>query len=860
MARREGRAPANAASKGQLKHGSRMRFAAPEWLILVPLLGLAGYFWPSLRLLRPWRLLCQLLIILLLVRPELRRASDGLDLWVLVDQSASAADLLKPLLPEWEMLLERSRGSEDRLHFVDFAKEAVERGAILGAGGTAYSGSRSATRMTSAARHALSLMKRDRSNRLLVLSDGYSTEPMTDLPERLAREQVALDYRLARASVVGDVRLAALTLPRRVMAQEAFVLDIVAVSDEDQTVPVDLTRNGSPLARKEIRIANGKGHLRLTDRLGKPGAYQYEARLLPKKDTLPGNNSARQWVEVGGGPRVLLVTSYTPDPLAEALRAQGFEVETVTEVDAAGVGLLSGVKAVILNNVPAYRLPASFQSALPFFVSEQGGGLAMVGGKYSFATGGYFGSPLEPLLPVSMELKQEHRKLAVAIAIVMDRSGSMSVNVPGTAMQKMDLANEGAARAIDLLGDSDMVSVFAVDSSPHRIVPLSPVGQNRSALTSVVRRVESTGGGIFVYTGLRAAWVELQMAHVGQRHVILFADAADAEEPGDYVRLIEDMVKNKTSVSVIGLGTEKDSDAAFLKDVAARGKGRIFFNQDANELPALFAQETVAVARSAFIDEPVGVKGTLGWMELADTPMDWLKSVDGYNLSYLKPGAAQAAVSADEYAAPLLAFWQRGAGRVAAVSFPLGGDFSTAARAWPHYGDLCQSLGRWLLGEQLPPGIGITARVNGTQLVTELFYEPEWNARLTASPPRLILNRNAENRTTDVTWERIAPGQYRATQELEGDDWVRGAVRVGNTALPFGPLNAAVNPEWSFDKERLADLRATSTRSGGQERVDLSDVWHAPRAPAWTGINHWLLVALILVLLMEAWRTRVAGV
>ena len=65
----------------------------------------------------------------------------------------------------------------------------------------------------------------------------------------------------------------------------------------------------------------------------------------------------------------------------------------------------------------------------------------MIGGKQSFAAGGWFGSPVEPLLPVSMELKQEHRKLAVAMAIVMDRSGSMAMNVAGTSLQKMDLAN-----------------------------------------------------------------------------------------------------------------------------------------------------------------------------------------------------------------------------------------------------------------------------------------------------------------------------------------------------------------------------------------------------------------------------------
>ena len=70
----------------------------------------------------------------------------------------------------------------------------------------------------------------------------------------------------------------------------------------------------------------------------------------------------------------------------------------------------------------------------------------MAGGKHSFGAGGYFESGVDELLPISMELKNEHRKLAVAMAIVMDRSGSMSAGVAGAGggaggrpMTKMDL-------------------------------------------------------------------------------------------------------------------------------------------------------------------------------------------------------------------------------------------------------------------------------------------------------------------------------------------------------------------------------------------------------------------------------------
>jgi len=835
-----------------------MRLAHPEWLLIIPLLLAAGWFWRGMNLQKPLRILCLVLATLLLIEPQLRRQSDGLDLWVLVDRSESAAGLLEPKLAEWEVILQKSKRSADRIRYVDFAGDAVVRGAQLTAGANAevYSGPRTSTRMASALGFALAQMPQGRAARALALTDGYSTEPLDGLAERLTQQGVPLDYRLVGQDTTGDYRVAALSVPRRVQLREAFLVEVVVLGKPDGKVPVELYRNGENMGRREVSVINGVGRLRITDRIGAAGALKYEAQVLAPNDPTPGNNRASQWVEVQSGPRVLLLTAYENDPIVPVLTAQGFAVEAVTDLSTVHVGSLSGAKVVLLNNVPAYKLDSGFLRGLDFFTRHQGGGLAMIGGKYSFAAGGYFGSPVEPLLPVSMELKQEHRKMSVALCIVMDRSGSMGMSVPGTSLQKMDLANEGAAKAIDLLGDNDFVSVFAVDSAAHSIAPLTAVGKNRGTITHAVRRVRSMGGGIFCYTGLKAAWKELQPAKIGQRHVILFADAADAEEPGDYKKLLAEMEKEKCTVSVIGLGTEKDSDADFLKDVAKRGGGRIFFNANPNELPALFAQETVAVARSAFIDEPVTIKGTPGWMEMAATPIEWLPQADGYNLSYLRPGATQACVSGDEYSAPLVAFWQRGTGRVATVSFPLGGDFSAKTRAWKNYGDLSQSLVRWLMGETLPPGIGLRTALDGSKLKADLFYDDTWNERISKHAPELVLAQGTDGEAQSLAWERLAPGHFRATLDMESRDYVRGAVKIGDVAFPFGPVNAMTNAEWSFDKTRLEELRGVSARSGGSERVDLTDVWNAPRPPAWHGLQRWLLIALIILLCAEAWQTR----
>jgi hypothetical protein len=103
---------------------------------------------------------------------------------------------------------------------------------------------------------------------------------------------------------------------------------------------------------------------------------------------------------------------------------------------------------------------------------------------------------------------------------------------------------------------------------------------------------------------------------------------------------------------------------------------------------------------------------------------------------------------------------------------------------------------------------------------------------------------------------KLAPGHFQASLDLEDATLVRGAVRIGSNALPFGPLNIITNPEWTFDRTRLTDLATTAARSGGSERLDLSDIWRAPRPPAWSPLTRPLLIAFLLILLLEAHQTR----
>ena len=275
----------------------------------------------------------------------------------------------------------------------------------------------------------------------------------------------------------------------------------------------------------------------------------------------------------------------------------------------------------------------------------------------------------------------------------------------------------------------------------------------------------------------------------------------DCEQPGDgpgadYKSLLGEVVKEGGTCSVIALGTDRDTDAEFLKDVALLGKGRIFFTDRPEDLPNVFTAETIAVTRNAFISEPVETLASGQWQEISAEAMPWLPQADGYNLSYKRDWASQALVTKDEYAAPLVAWGQRGAGRTAAVCFALGGEFSESVRAWPAYGDFLQTTARWLMGEDLPPDIGLRWDMAGTALGIDLMYAGDWEQTFAQSPPRIVLasGGRAENRR-EATWERMQPGHYRAAIDLTEGEVVRGAIQVGKHTMPFGPLTVGSNAE-----------------------------------------------------------------
>ena len=140
----------------------------------------------------------------------------------------------------------------------------------------------------------------------------------------------------------------------------AFLSMIRASGNSAAEVPYQVLCDGKKVGEGTASLKKGKAVVRMAARSTDPGAHKYELRLLPAEDVRPGNNVAWWWVEVTQGPSVLLVTAFADDPLAAVLRAQGIEVEVVSEPKSLHTGSLSGPRAVVINNVPAHKIASRF--------------------------------------------------------------------------------------------------------------------------------------------------------------------------------------------------------------------------------------------------------------------------------------------------------------------------------------------------------------------------------------------------------------------------------------------------------------------------------------------------------------------
>jgi Mg-chelatase subunit ChlD len=871
---------------GEFRLDWKWLLAIPAWIAFLHYRNYETPWWLHLWLavpigmaLIPWfkhagmtgaiRLAIVSLLLVGLTGPEWNLGGKGIDVIIVADRSRSLPANYHSEILEVIRNIESNRGTHDRVALVGFGVEPEVEHHLDSATITEQfqkvipiDGSD----LNAAIQQALGEVDENRPARIIVLTDGEANGGNPVYAARQAREDgVPIDFRLYERSHVGDAAVRGIELPQVISPREPYQFSVDVYSDHETSGVLTIRRDGQVIATQEPELYPGSNRIIFRDIVEQPGIHEYSVSLETEGDPLAENNVGRGIVRVETSPRILVLNADGQDGnLGRVLKAANLPVDVaVASEHPVTLDSLDPYRAVIIENVPASDFGRVKMEALASFVQDLGGGLLLTGGQRSFGVGGYFNSPLDEVLPVSMEMREEHRKGRVAIAIALDRSGSMMASVGGGRV-KMDLANIGTAECIRLLSSMDSVSVYAVDSTPHEVQALTPVTDPESIASNVLR-IESMGGGIFVYEALVAAGDSLMDAEQSTRHIILFSDAMDSEEPGNYKQLLADYTDAGITVSVIGLGKKTDIDSQLLIDIAKRGGGNIMFTEDAEELPRLFTEDTMSIARSSFIEaDPATQPGGIGGELLADGRLlgnlgqGTFPTVGGYNLSYLKPDATSAVTSTDEYLAPWAAFWYRGLGRAAAITLEVDGEYSGGFGNWDHYDDFLITHARWLLGGEPPDEVFVDITREGQEAVVTVELDSDRPDRGSGEAPQVFIiqpgDDNPETIEPALTW--VGPDTLEARFRMERTGTYRTVVQTGEEELTRGPaVSLPYSPEFE-PREGLPSgkdiMEEIAALSGGMERVQVLDVFQdPPRSSRTASLLPWIFIASVILLLLE---------
>lgn len=857
-----------------------IHFLQPFWFLLLIPLGCALYLWrtPS-KFLTVVRALVVLFVLLAMAGPVLKLPSRSGTVIVVADRSLS----MPPEARENQImainLLQETMGKDDRLGVVSFAErpftERAPRSGEMNTFGTFTSESANdASDLSAALDQAISLIPPEDKGRIFIISDGrWTGENPNRLISRLLQNGISVDYRVLERSNAGDVAVLGIESPGVVLPREAFTLNAWIRVPVTQEIEYELLREDKVISSGKRSVSGGDERLVFRDIAGRPGAIQYTLRIRGAgADPVPENNTARRIVGVEGTRPLLILAQKGVSRLGEVFEAAGIESE-VRDPSAVKWDLptLSAYSGILLENLPAAELSQNGMMLIADWVRQTGTGLMMTGGQASYATGGYYKSPLDEILPVSMELRHEHRKLSVAICAVLDTSGSMGVGVGGGKI-KMDLAKLGAAEIPRVLTAMDEISVIGFDNKPRYLVPLEQ-NLNPEGARQRILQPGPLEYGIFAYDALECAIREISKANAQTKHIILFADADHVVEPGNYKQLLGVAKQAGITCSCIGLGTINDTDAKVLMDIAVAGGGQCYFTDQPTELPRLFAQDTMVVARSTFIEEPTKIRIT-GMAGISSLPFRDPPDLGGYNLCYLKTekehgkSATQHVRSIDDYNAPIVATWQVGLGRALCFTGQADGKFTGDIAQWKDYNSFLSSLARWTAGrsDSLPNNMLVTQEVVDGSCHIRLHLDPESEEGALNSIPSIEALRQSPGKplareSYQLRW--LEPEMLGVTVPLTGSETLLAALTLNDVAqtpaVPLPPVCLPYSPEFRpLEAGKGRDsLRLLAEASGGVERVELTNLWKdIPRVPRLFDVSKWLIFAAIFFFVLEIFQRR----
>lgn len=847
-----------------------LSFARPELLLVLP--AVLALLWLSARVsyadLSGWRrpvawALRGLLVAALvaaLAGARWMKAAPGVQVVFIADQSASiaAAERLRALRVIREALAHRR--AHDGAALVVCGHEALVESEQLATPGDVQVRSTLSdthTNLAAALRLALGLVPAERGGRIVLLSDGNENLGDAGSEALVARSNgVTVDVVPLQTESRSDVVVRDLLLPAEARRREPLAAQVSVSANRPTGATLRVLVNDQPVSSRAVTLAAGNNLLKLPLALAEPGFHKIEIVLEAPGETCRANDVATAFVRVRGQPRVLLVDRDPANvaPLRQALAGQDIElvVGGPTSLPLCATDL-EQYDALILSDIPAYQMTHRQMCLIRSMVRDQGLGLGMIGGEYSFGPGGYFDSPVEEALPVKMDLRKDRQYAASSTIIVMDTSGSMAMTEDG--VEKIQLAAEASCAVAQLLNPYDALGLLVSDPAPTLVCPIQRVS-NRSAIEQKIRSVRAGGGGICVTPSLRAAHAELSRIKSPVRHVILLADGSDCDDQEGSVKLVQQMSAENITLSAVAFGD--GPHVPFLKDVVAAGRGQFYLTSSGRDLKGIFTREVLTMEKAAVIEEPFVPRLRDSSPVLRGLPA--MPPLLGYVAATIKPRATQPLLT--HKADPLFAHWQYGLGRAFAFTSDAGPHWAVRWMAWEGFPKFWAQTVRWVLRELSPGDLHPEIMLRGDQAHLRVLAVQN-ETRLNGLEVRALL-RAPDDETTAVVLPQTGPGRY------EGDvpvDQIGAYLCTLTAAGPRGYSSRQVSgfaipypPDLADTTANRALLTSLARTTGGRELQRPGDAFRpparVPRTPV--DITGWLLWLAALLLPLDVAARRLA--
>jgi Ca-activated chloride channel family protein len=198
------------------------------------------------------------------------------------------------------------------------------------------------------------------------------------------------------------------------------------------------------------------------------------------------------------------------------------------------------------------------------------------------------GSPQEVVVKIdlsALDQRKRTRRTPLNLAVVLDRSGSMS----GAKIEK---ARQAALEVVERLAPEDIFSFIVYSDRAQVVFPAQEV-EDKEALKARILRVQP-GGSTALHAGVQLGAEEVQK-HLSSRRinrVILLSDGlanVGPSSPRDLRRLGGTLSERGIAVTTVGVGDDYNED--LMAGLAEASDANYYYVKDTEKLPEIFAKE-----------------------------------------------------------------------------------------------------------------------------------------------------------------------------------------------------------------------------------------------------------------------------